>query len=492
MVFGPYSVLVDFALMSLLLFIAQIIRAKVEWVQNLYLPTAMIAGFMGLFFGSSFLSYVSPEAVAYAIPFSEEISSYAYLLVVVLFASLYIGNNSGQSLRATVSQVGDTFALNMAAEFGGFGFALLVGGAFLMIFIPEISSTFPLLQPAGFIGGHGYAAAIGTTLEESSKSVWGKNDAVVVGQTFATIGILCGIFGGLAAIKYATWKKYTRFVKGSSELPESMRTGFIAAKDQRTMGKATLSPAALDPLTWHALLILIAAGGGYFLYHLVREVLPVTMPMMCLAMLCGVLLQKILVVAKLQYTVDKQIITRMGSSVTDYLVAFGIASIKISVVIEYAMPILMLSIIGFIFPLFFLFFVSKRLFHNYWFERGIFVFGWSTGVVAMGVTLLRIVDPDFKSKALDDYSVAYIFISMVEIGIVSILPSVVAIGFVTGNYWYSLVPGAVLLSVGLLLLVVTARRYGVQSGDGAEPRRDEVNDNDTDAVGIESGEETAI
>jgi glutamate:Na+ symporter, ESS family len=472
--FGPYSMLIDFAMMSILLFIAQIIRAKVKWVQHLYLPTAMIAGFLGLFFGASFLENLSPVATAYAIPFSDQTSSYAYMLVVVLFASLYIGNGSKQSLKAAFSQVGDTFSLNMAAEFSGFGFALLVGGALLIFIVPDLTSTFPILQPAGFIGGHGYAAAIGTTLEESSNSIWGKNDAVIVGQTFATIGILCGIFGGLAAIKYATKKGYTRFVKGTHELPESLRTGFIAKQDQQSMGKATLSPAALDPLTWHALLILIATAGGYFSYHFVREILPITMPMMCLSMLAGVLLQKTLGVMKLQDTVDKDIITRMGSSVTDYLVAFGIASIKISVVVEYALPIVVLAIVGFVFPLLFLFVVSKRLFHNYWFERGIFIFGWSTGVVAMGVTLLRIVDPDFKSKALDDYGVAYIFISMVEIGIVSILPSVVAIAFITGNYGYTLIPGALMLFIGLALLVVTAYRYGIQSKDGASLRVGEV------------------
>lgn len=91
--------------------------------------------------------------------------------------------------------------------------------------------------------------------------------------------------------------------------------------------------------------------------------------------------------------------------------------------------------LGVSFALFFLFFIAKRLFHNYWFERGIFVFGWTTGVVAMGVTLLRIVDPDFRSKALEDYGIAYVFISMVELAIVSILPSIVALGFVSGNFW---------------------------------------------------------
>lgn len=474
MEFGPYTMLMDFALMSALLFVAQIIRSKVRWVQNLYLPTAMIAGFMGLFLGNSFLGYISPEVAEYALPFSDKMASYAYMLVVVLFASLYIGKSEKQSPKAMMRQVGDTFSLNMAAEFGGFGVALLVGGAFLIFLVPEISSTFAILQPAGFVGGHGYAAAIGTTLEEASNTIWGSKEAVIVGQTFATIGILSGIFGGLAAIIIATRKKYTRFIKDMGNLPADMRTGFLAPDNQPSLGKATVSPMAIDALTWHILLIFIASAGGYYSYYWIKGLLPgITMPMMCLSMLSGVILQKVLNLLKLQHNVDKKVITRMGSSITDYLVAFGIASIKISVVIKFAVPLLILTVLGVSFSMFYLFFVSKRLFHNYWFERGIFVYGWSTGVVAMGVTLLRIVDPDFKSKALDDYGVAYVFISMVELAIVSILPSVVAFGFLTGNNWYTLIPGAAMLGIGLLLVALTARKYGVQSRDGAALRAGE-------------------
>lgn len=492
MEFGPYTMLMDFALMSILLFVAQIIRAKVKFIQNLYLPTAMIAGFLGLFLGSSFLGYVSPGLAEYAVPFSGKIASYAYMLVVVLFASLYIGNNKKQSAKQMMDQVGDTFTLNMGAEFCGFGFSLLAGGALLIFLVPEISSTFSILQPAGFIGGHGYAAAIGTTLEEAANTIWQSKEAVVIGQTFATIGILVGIIGGLIAINIATRKKYTRCIKSMGNLPQDLRTGFINSENQESMGKMTVSAMALDSMTWHILLIFMASAGGYYSYYWIKDLLPITMPMMCLSMLAGVVLQKLLGVMKLDHSVDKQVITRMGSSVTDYLVAFGIASIKISVVVKFATPLIIMAVIGIAFASFYLFFVAKRLFHNYWFERGIFVFGWSTGVVAMGVTLLRIVDPNFKSKALDDYGMAYVFISVVELAIISILPMVVAMGYMTGNNWYTVLPGAVMLTIGGFLLWLTVKKYGIQSADGAKTRACEhsVHDGDAASADVEEAQPT--
>jgi len=56
--FGPYSMLMDFALMSILLFIAQYLRAKVKIIQNLFLPSSLIAGFLGLFLGAQFLDII--------------------------------------------------------------------------------------------------------------------------------------------------------------------------------------------------------------------------------------------------------------------------------------------------------------------------------------------------------------------------------------------------------------------------------------------------
>jgi len=475
MPFDVYSLVMDFALISVLLFVAQIIRARVQWVQRLYVPAAMIAGFIGLFFGHSFLEHISVTAAQYAIPFSGAISSYPYLLIVALFGTLFLGNTLTESPRRIVSKVGDTFLLNMAAEIGAFGFALFIGGGLLVLLMPHVDSSFALLQPAGFVGGHGYAAAIGTALQESPNSVWQGQSAVTIGQTFATIGLLASVFGGLAAINYAVRRGYTRFITGVRELPEEMRTGLVREENQRPLGNATVSSASIDPLTWHVLLVLITVAGGYYAYQFLRELMPgIVLPMFCLSMLAGVLLQQLLRGLRMQQYVDKKVVTRIGGVAADYLVAFGIASINISVVLDFLLPLIMLATLGIAFVFFYLFVVSKRLFRDHWFERGIFVFGWGLGVVAMSVTLLRIVDPDFKSRTLEDYGVAYVAISFVEIAIVALLPMIVAMGFIHGNAWYTLVPGAVMLAVAIGIVLATARRYGIQSRDGAERRSGEA------------------
>ena len=137
----PYDFLIDFALMSLLLFVAQFMRARIKLIQKLLSPSSLLAGFLGLILGPQVLN---------VLPFSGSISSYAYMLVVVLFSSLFIGNETKGSFRKTMNEVGDTFLINSACYFGQYASALLIGGAFMAAFYPAVEDGFSLLMPGGF------------------------------------------------------------------------------------------------------------------------------------------------------------------------------------------------------------------------------------------------------------------------------------------------------------------------------------------------------
>lgn len=386
------------------------------------------------------------------------------MLVVFLFSSLFIGSESKGSFKKTMDQVGDTFLLNGAVYFGQYAAALLIGGAFMAAFYPQVSQAFSLLMPGGFIGGHGAAAAFGGAFKE----LIGWDEALPIGQTFATIGLLVGIFGGVIAINVATHKRATRFIRTMNELPDGMRTGMIPEHEQESMGKNTVSPMSLDPLTWHLVLVLIATGSGYYLTNFLQGLFPsLSIPMFSVAMICGVILQTLLRLLKLTKYVDQEVVTRIGSSASDYLVAFGVASISVSVVLKYIVPLIVLSLIGTIFVVYYLLCVSRKLFRNFWFERGIFIFGWSTGVVAIGVTLLRIVDPEFKSGTLQDYGMAYVFLSFIEIGLIAILPTLVVKGLGYAS-------GAACLVMCIALLFAARKKYGVFNGKCDELRSGEA------------------
>lgn len=432
--YSSLNLIYDVACISLLLFIAKIIRSKLKIIQNLYIPTALIAGFLGLIFGKQFLNIL---------PFSEEISSYAGILIAFVFGSMFIGSDRKVNFNSMFNSVGDSFLVNAASEIFQFSFFTLLGVTILPLVFNGLNSAFGLMLPSGFVGGHGTAAAIGSVLAEN-----GWTDATSIGQTFATIGLLGGIIIGVILINIGARRGNTFFIKDVKNLPKEMLTGLVEKENRTSFGDNTVNAMSIDTFTWHFTLISVAVGMAYLINEGLKIILPsVSFPIYGLALICSIIVQNILKIVHMNQYVDKKIVTHIGSSATDYLVAFGVASININVVLKYITPIIILSILGFIVIVLWFWIISPKFYRNYWFERGIYVFGLSTGVMATGVILLRIVDPEFKSGVLEDFGFAWIFLSFMDMLIVSFSPIFVLNGV-------GLLSSIVLIVVAIICLII--------------------------------------
>lgn len=444
MSYSATSLLYDAACMSVLLFIAKIVRSKVKFFQKLYIPAALIAGFLGLFLGKQFLN---------VLPFSNEIGSYAGILIAFVFGSMFIGSKTKVRFKSMFGSVGDSFLVNAAAEIAQFAFFTLLGVTVLPILFPGINEAFGLMLPSGFVGGHGTAAAIGGVLAES-----GWADATSIGQTFATIGLLGGIIGGVIIINIGARRGDTAIIKDVKELPKEMLTGLVPEKDRAEFGKDTVNAMSIDTFSWHLTLILVAVGMAYLVNTGLKAVLPsVSFPVYGLALICSIFVQGILKLLKMDDYVDKRIITHIGSSATDYLVAFGVASINVKVVVQYLVPIIALSVLGFVLVVIWFWFVSPRFYKNYWFERGMYVYGLTTGVMATGVILLRITDPEFKSGVLEDFGFAWIFLSFMDMFMVSFSPIFVLNGT-------AVISSVILLGVAATCLIICRLVFHKKNG----------------------------
>ena len=407
--------LYDFAVAAALLFVAKIIRCKFRFIQHAYIPAALLAGFLGLFLGPQFLDIL---------PFSSEIANYPSILIAVLFGSMFVGTRGKMSVKSVLKGAGDTMLINGASEMMQFAVFILIGVAVLPVAFSGINNAFGLMLPAGFVGGHGTAAAIGGVLGDA-----GWADASTIGQTFATVGLLGGILLGVVLINFGARKGWTKVIRGINELPEEMLTGVVPEGKSASLGRSTTNGVSIDSLTWHACLVLVSVGMAYLVNEGLKIVMPgISFPTYGLALLCGVVVQLVLKAVKLDSSVDKDVITHIGSSATDFLVVFGIASIKVSVVVQYWVPIVVLSVLGFLFVTAWLLLVSRRFFCDYWFEHGIYIFGMSTGVLATGVILLRITDPEFRTGVLQDFGLAWIVLSVMDALLVAFAPVFVLAG----------------------------------------------------------------
>lgn len=249
-------------------------------------------------------------------------------------------------------------------------------------------------------------------------------------------------------VKWAAKHKQTAFIADFDDLPEELRSGLLPEDKRDSIGEATTSSISIDSLTFHMSLVCMVAFFGYLASQGVKHYYPqLELPVFSCAFVIGLLLKKGCDLTKVSRYINPQTTQRLSSSFTDMLVACGVASIKLGVIVKYAIPLIVLLLAGALIVFAITFYFGRHLCHNFWFERTIFAWGWWTGTMAMGIALLRIVDPKLFSKAMDDYAMAYLPIAPIEILLITFVPILFVNGF---GLWFSL--GCVALSALILLL----------------------------------------
>jgi ESS family glutamate:Na+ symporter len=411
-------------------------------------------------------AFVAGPNVCDWLPFGSprELASYPSMLVVILFATLFLGFRPRTvRLGQAIQRVGDTFFYSLATEFGQYGLALLVGLFVLAPLYPGLNPAFALMLPAGFAGGPGTATATAEGLKP-----YGWNEALTVGLTFATAGMLSGLLGGIMLINVATRRGWTRLVRSPRELPHGLQSGFPPPEEPLSLGRETVSPLALDPLAWHVALAMAAVMLGYSAQGRLKALWPAyEVPAFVLAMLSGALAQLVLNWLGHGRAVDRRVMTRIGSTAADYLTAFGIAGVQPLVVRAYAVPLAFLIAFGVVYSIAVLWFIGRRAYHNFWFERGLFTYGWNTGVIGTGVVLLRVIDPRMQSGTLEDYGLAALLIAVGEVSLTVFLPPLVGAGHV-------FVPAVVLVGAAVGFMVLSARLVGWFTPSATAPRQGEL------------------
>ncbi len=442
--FTPWTLLTDIGFISILLLLGKVIRVKVKVIQQLFIPPSLIAGILGLAFGPNGLGWI---------PFSGNVGTYSAILIALVFGSLPLSSPkvSMKKIKGEVAPIWAYAQIGMLMQWGLVG---LFGLCAIKWIWPEMNDAFGVMLSTGFYGGHGTAAAIG-----SAFAGLGWEEAYSLGMTTATVGVVCSIIGGLMLIKWAARHKRTAFITDFNDLPNELRSGLLPEEKRDSVGTATTSSISIDTLTFHAALVFVVALAGYMISQQVKVYFPMLeLPVFSCAFIVGLLLKSVFNHTNVSNYICPKTTQRLSSSFTDVLVAFGVASIKLDVVVKYAVPLVLLVLFGVAVVMFITMYFGKKLVKNYPFEHSIFAWGWWTGTMAMGIALLRIVDPKSDSKSMDDYALAYLPIAPVEIALITFVP----ILFMNGlGVWFS----AVCLFLSLLIILLAKNRgWWIKSG----------------------------
>ena len=428
--FTPWTLFVDIGIISLLLLVGKLMRVKIKWVQKLFIPPSLLAGFIGLACGPHGFDIL---------PLSDQTGTYAGILIAFIFGALPL---TSQKTKGNNQEIGSMWVYSQAGLLLQWAFGGLLGLLVLNQIWP-LSPGFGITMPSGYCGGHGTAAAIGQAFGQL-----GHDEILTLAMTAATFGIVASVILGLIFVKWGTKNKHTTYLADYKDLPSELRTGLLPLEKRESIGESTCSSISIDSLTFNLAIICAIALGGYGISKLAAHFMPgFELPVFSCAFVFGILFKKLLDKTHASESICPQTVGHISGAMTDYLVAFGIASIKLSVVLEYIVPLAILLLSGLAVTLIYVFFMAKKLMKECWFEKALFTWGWFTGTMAMGIALLRVVDPKMKSRCMDSYALAYLFIAPVEISLITFAPVAIVNG-------YGLLFAGICLVAGLCVLSV--------------------------------------
>lgn len=380
------SVFLSVCILSLFLLAGKLLRVKVKLFQRIFLPASIIGGFLGLVCGP-FVIDVIPDSI---------MSTWQQLpgiLINLVFATLFLGVLI-PGIKTLWSQGGSQLCYGMIIGSGQYFVGLLVTVLILTPFF-GVPHAFGTILEIGFAGGHGTAAG----MEEVFNKI-GFPAGSALAYMSATVGIIVAVVGGILYINIAIRKGYCQNIDASKGIPEYKKSGLIKNDtDRYPISTATVATESIEPFAFHFAIVAVAVLIGWGMLLVVRNIHPVLegFPLFPLAMMGGMIVQIISKPLKVDRYYDKKSFDRILGISLDMLVVAAIASLKLDLFLANFWPFLILMVAGISWIYFTLVYLAPRMLPVNWFERGITEYGMQTGVTAVGLLLLRLVDPEYKT-----------------------------------------------------------------------------------------------
>ncbi|PKR76868.1 sodium:glutamate symporter [Halalkalibacillus sediminis] len=406
---------IGFALLYLGLFllIGKWIRVRVKWLQALFLPSSVIAGFLALLLGPQVLGKIMTPITGEDSFWSNGVMTQEMtevwaalpgLLINVVFATLFLGTIL-PGLKKIWHIGGPQLAFGWSLGWGqyvvGILLALFVLGPFFGM--PPMAGA---LIEVGFEGGHGTAAGLQGTFEEMDFA-----EAYDLAIGLATVGILSGVLIGIAFINWGVKKNKTEIIKDVKEQSKIKRAGIVEFENREPAAKMTVRPESIEPLSLHIAIISAAILVGYVLLELfifaeatiIGSDLMTYVPLFPLAMIGGILVQLFFTKIDNTEVIDRRMISRIQGFSLDVLILAAIATVSLDVIGDYLVPFLLLAGAGIAWNVLGFFVLAPRMIPTYWLERAIGDFGQSMGITATGLLLMRVADPETESPAFEGF-----------------------------------------------------------------------------------------
>lgn len=393
-----HPVLQSIIVLALILAIARFIKRGSGVLQKFFIPSALVAGAIGLILGPQVLQTIPQEITQYW-------SSWPKYLITVVFAGLFLGKVI-PSAKEIWKLSGPMIAFGNTLAWGQY----VLGIAATLFFLGPVFGVNPLagaLVEISFEGGHGTAAGLAPTFEQL-----GWSEATDIALGLATISIIMAIVIGIFFVNWHSRRGGGHYVDPevqAKQRQQMIRSGYNLI----TLGrKFTTSPKAIL-INVAAFAVAIALGwlmlkGFIWLEDLLlRDVTDIRffthLPLFPLAMIGGLVVQIFLRKIGKQTLIQRRTANTISTIALDILIASAVATVSLSAIGNNLPVFITFAVIGIVWIVLGFLVLAPRMFRSYWFEKGLTNMGQSMGMTATGLLLGRLADPSNHSKARESF-----------------------------------------------------------------------------------------
>lgn len=388
-------IMIAFGLASTMLLVGVFLRARVRFLQNMLVPSAVIAGVLGVAFMNIMDTLdISVGAV------SADFTSIVNQLFVVSFISITLMNPSEDEMKEkrTSHLMKGALAIGLiwcflftVTPLVSAVIAITVGEAWTM------SPIYGMLIQFGFCMGPGQSYTYGTLIEN-----FGWADAVMVGLTFSAFGFLMAYLIGIPMTKLGIKKG---LASHSDKIDETILRGYLHEEEQTDMMKKnTTCNSNIESMAFHFAIIGICylmAIGISKLWALIPGYIGTSLSslMFLNGMYAAFIVKFIMKKLKISFLMDDSMQHKITGWSADYLVVCSFMSVSIKVVSKWMVPIVIMVIVCALITAVSCLYFGQRIGSSSDFEKTIALYGMATGTAPTGISLVRIADPDFKTTA---------------------------------------------------------------------------------------------
>jgi len=394
-----WNILIQFGILAAAIIVANVLRRKIPFFRKSLMPTAVLAGFLLLILRSVGVLKLDGE-----------------MLEMITYHGIAIGFIA-MSLRVQKKNAGDRSSALIGAKSGALIVSVylvqaIVGTIVVLLLawtvMPTLFKAAGILLPMGYGQGPGQANNIGGTYEGL-----GFAGGRSFGLSIAASGYLVACIVGVIVLNILAKRGKLRRIQ-HEEI-----SGSVTVDTFQDQGEMPLSES-LDRFSMQAAMVIFTYLLTFLLTWGITAGITAISPgagntvnsllwgfNFIIGSLVAVLVKVFLSKMKRLRFMERQyqnnyLLNRISGFAFDLMIVAGIASIRLEDLSGLWLPFVLLSVAGAAATWFYLAFLCKKVYPDYYYEGLMSMYGMLTGTISSGVLLLREIDPEYSTPAANN------------------------------------------------------------------------------------------